>query len=177
MCSGTDFTQDLCPLHNAEKKLLAQKVLLVNYQWTTITNPNPIHQASYHLNRPWIDLSRPPMTSNDLKWPQMTSNDLQWLPMTTNDYKWLPMTTNDYQWLPITTFWLYSDYFWLHSGHCLSQGPWKGMLIFIWRGILPMNVDSKVLLTEGEGHPCSRRRELSSWRGEWSQQVSVDTTI
>ena len=50
----------------------------------------------------------------------MTFNDYQWLPMTTNDYQWLPMTTNDNQWLPMTTFWLYSYYFWLHSGYILA---------------------------------------------------------
>ena len=30
------------------------------------------------------------------------------------------MATNDYQWVPMTTFWLYSDYFLLHSGFILT---------------------------------------------------------
>ena len=40
--------------------------------------------------------------------------------MTTNNYHWQPMTTNDYQWLLMTAFWLYSYYFWLHSGYILA---------------------------------------------------------
>ena len=52
------------------------------------SQPNPISQSLFnHLNRPWIDLSRPPMTSN-----AMTSNHHQWLLVTDNDCQWLLMT-------------------------------------------------------------------------------------
>ena len=44
-------------------------------------HPNPIpsnpQRFFNHLNRPWIDLCRPLITSNDLQWPPMTSNDPQ----------------------------------------------------------------------------------------------------
>ena len=79
--------------------LLAPKGLL-DYLRPMITipshpiQPNPVHPQSLfnHLNRPWIDLSRPPMT---IRWP---SNDYQ---MT---IRWL---SDDY---PMTIWWLSDDY-------------------------------------------------------------------
>ena len=67
--------------------LLAPKVLLDYLRpMITIHPTNPIPQSLFnHLNGPWIDLSRPPMTSNDLEWPQMTSNDLKW-PIVLDDH-------------------------------------------------------------------------------------------
>ena len=70
----------------------------------------PSNQQSLfnHLNRPWIDLSRPTMTSKDLQWP----------PMTTTTF-WL---RSGYI---LTTFWLHSDCilttFWLPSGYILTK--------------------------------------------------------
>ena len=52
---------------NIHPSLLAPKVLL-DYLWPMITiHPtNPIPQSLFnHLNRPWIDLSPPPVISND----------------------------------------------------------------------------------------------------------------
>ena len=68
--------------------------MLLDYLRPIITNPipsHPVHPQSlfYILKRPWIDPSRPPMTSNDYQWLSMTTNDYQWLTMTTNDYQWL----------------------------------------------------------------------------------------
>ena len=53
-----------------------------------ITNPIQTHPQSLfnHLNRPWTDLSWPPMTSNDIRWTPMTSNDRQWPPMTSKQW-------------------------------------------------------------------------------------------
>ena len=41
------------------------------------SHPSVSHIALNDLNRPEIDLSRPPMISNDLQWTPITSNDLQ----------------------------------------------------------------------------------------------------
>ena len=88
--------------------------------------PSVRHIPLNELNWPKIDLSRPPMTSNDVKWPPMTSNGLQWPLMTFNnlfmaifDYFWPFLAISGHFWLFLTIsgyFWLFvaiSDCFWL----------------------------------------------------------------
>ena len=93
-----------------------------------LDNPAQFHQQSLfnHINRPWIDLSRPPKTSNDLQRPPMTPNNLKWPSMTyfwlflfflaISCFFWLCLATCGYFWLFLAVsvcFWLFliiSDY-------------------------------------------------------------------
>ena len=98
-------------------------MLKLDYLLTYDNAPIPSHPSTPqslfdHLNRPWIDWSRPPMTSNDHKWLWMTTNIaiLQWLPMTTfwGHFCYILATFRHFQ----TAFWLHPGYilatFWLH---------------------------------------------------------------
>ena len=85
--------------HTAGHLFISIEIALIDYlrPMKTIQPIPSVHPQSLfnHLNRPWIDMSRPPITPNDLQEPTMASNDL-FLILAISGFFWLFLTISDY---------------------------------------------------------------------------------